>query len=134
YPIRVQLKDAERRSLEEILDLTLPTSSGDPVALRNIVSVKSGSGPLEINRKDQQRILSVQANVSDRDLGSVAADILQILDTLPRPDGVEIRLAGNYEEQQKSFDELLLSLVLALIFVYMVLACQYESLVNPLIV
>ncbi|MGA0368591.1 MAG: efflux RND transporter permease subunit [Kiritimatiellia bacterium] len=134
YPIRVQLRDAERRSLEEILDLTLPTASGEPVALRNIVTVNSGSGPLEINRKDQQRILTVQANVTNRDLGSVAADILEVLDTLPRPDDVELRLAGNYEEQQKSFRELLLSLVLALLFVYMVLACQYESLINPLIV
>ncbi|MDF3129010.1 efflux RND transporter permease subunit [Kiritimatiellaeota bacterium B1221] len=134
YPIRVQLKDAERRSLEEILDLTLTTPDGTNVILRNIVSVNSSSGPLEITRKDQQRVLTVQANVAGRDNGSVARDILKILESLPRPEGVEMRLAGNYEEQEESFREMILSLFLALIFVYMVLACQYESLVNPLIV
>jgi hydrophobic/amphiphilic exporter-1 (mainly G- bacteria), HAE1 family len=134
YPIRVQLKNAERRTLDEILDLTLRSVSGDPVALRNIVNVRSGSGPLEIARKDQQRLLTVSANSESRPLSEVATDILAMLDTLPRPEGVELRLAGNYEEQQESFRELLLSLVLALVFVYMVLACQYESLINPLIV
>jgi HAE1 family hydrophobic/amphiphilic exporter-1 len=134
YPIRVQLQNAERRSIDEILDLTLASATGEAVALRNIVSVRSGTGPLSIERKDQQRLLSIQANVAGRDMGSVADDILTMLDTIPRPQDVEIRLAGNYEEQQESSRELMISLVLALIFVYMVLACQYESLLNPLIV
>jgi HAE1 family hydrophobic/amphiphilic exporter-1 len=134
YPIRVQLANAERRSLEEILSLSLTTASGEPVALRNLVEVSTGSGPLEIARKDQQRLYTVQAEIEGRDLGSVAADIQAKLDTIARPDGVELRLAGNYEEQQKSSRELLISLLLALALVYMVLACQYESLLNPLIV
>jgi HAE1 family hydrophobic/amphiphilic exporter-1 len=134
YPIRVQLANAERRTMDEILNLSLTSASGEPVALRNLVEVSTGSGPLEIARKDQQRLYTVQAEIEGRDLGSVAADIQDRLDTIARPEGVELLLAGNYEEQQKSTRELMLSLVLALALVYMVLACQYESLINPLIV
>jgi HAE1 family hydrophobic/amphiphilic exporter-1 len=134
YRIFVQLQDAEKRSLDEILDLTLATGDGEQVALRNLVATEQSRGPILIERKDQQRLVSVQANVAGRDLGSVAADIQARLDLIPRPVGYELSIAGTFEEQQKAFRELLVSLVLALLLVYMVLACQYESLRDPLVV
>jgi HAE1 family hydrophobic/amphiphilic exporter-1 len=134
YRILVQLKDAEKRSLDEVLNLTLTTASGEQVALRNIVMTKQSRGPVVIDRKDQQRLATVTANVSGRDLGSVARDVQTILNGIPRPVGYGLIVAGNYEEQQKSFNELMISLILALILVYMVLACQYESLRDPLVV
>lgn len=134
YRIFVQLRDVENRTLDEILDLTLTTASGRQVAIRNLVSVHSGRGPLLIDRKDQQRIITVSANVSGRDLGSVATDVADRLSEIPRPAGYDLVVAGDFEEQQKAFRELIISLVLALILVYMVMACQYESLINPLVV
>ncbi len=134
YRILVQLADAERRSLDEILDLTVRTPSGDLVALRNVVDTASGRGPVNIERKDQQRLVTVTANVSRRDLGSVAADVQARLDQIPRPVGYDLLIAGNYEEQQTAFRELAISLGLALLLVYMVLASQYESLRDPLVV
>lgn len=134
YRIFVQLKDAEKRSMEEILDLTLATASGEQVALRNLVATEASRGPILIDRKDQQRLVTVQANVADRDLGSVASDIQAELDLIPRPVGYDLRIAGNFEEQQKAFQELIVSLLMALLLVYMVLACQYESLRDPLVV
>ncbi len=134
YRILVQLEDAERRSLDEILDLTLRTPDGELVVLRNLVDTESGRGPVTIQRKDQQRLVTVTANVAGRDLGSVAADVQARLDRIPRPIGYDLRIAGNFEEQQKAFNELLLSLLLALALVYMVLASQYESFGDPLVV
>jgi HAE1 family hydrophobic/amphiphilic exporter-1 len=134
YRILVQLKDAEKRSLGEILNLTLTTASGEKVALRNVVMTESSRGPVLIDRKDQQRRVTIRANVAGRDLGSVAADVQALLDQIPRPVGYDLAVAGNFEEQQKAFRELVISLVLALVLVYMVLACQYESLRDPLIV
>ena len=134
YRILVKLKDAEKRSLDEILNLTLTTGTGEQVALRSVVTTESGRGPILIDRKDQQRLVNVTANVTGRDLGSVAADVQERLARIPRPVGFDLRVAGNYEEQQKSFHELVISLVLALVLVYMVLACQYESLRDPLVV
>ncbi|MBW2488929.1 MAG: efflux RND transporter permease subunit [Deltaproteobacteria bacterium] len=134
YRILVQLKDAEKRSLDEILNLTLTTEAGEKVALRNVVTAEPSRGPILIDRKDQQRLATVRANVAGRDLGSVAADVQALLDQIPRPVGYDLTVAGNYEEQQKAFRELVISLVLALVLVYMVLACQYESLRDPLVV
>ncbi|HEY5766026.1 MAG TPA: efflux RND transporter permease subunit, partial [Candidatus Deferrimicrobiaceae bacterium] len=134
YRILVKLKDAEKRSLDEILNLTLTTGTGEQVALRSVVTTESGRGPILIDRKDQQRLVNVTANVTGRDLGSVAADVQERLARIPRPVGFDLRVAGNYEEQQKSFHELVIALVLALVLVYMVLACQYESLRDPLVV
>ena len=134
YRILVQLEDAEQRSLGEILDLVLHTPDGELVALRNLVSTTRGSGPVTIERKDQQRIVTVSANVSGRDLGSVALDIQTRLDLIPRAPGYDTLVSGSFEEQEKAFNELLLSLFLALALVYMVLASQYESFLDPLVV
>jgi HAE1 family hydrophobic/amphiphilic exporter-1 len=134
YRILVQLADAEKRSIDEVLDLTLSTPEGDAVALRNLVAAEPGRGPLVIERRNQQRLVTVHANVTGRDLGSVARDVQARLDEIPRPTGHELVVAGSIEEQQAAFRELLVSFALALALVYMVLACQYESLRDPLVV
>jgi hydrophobic/amphiphilic exporter-1 (mainly G- bacteria), HAE1 family len=134
YRILVRLRDAERMELGDILDLSLTTPTGRQVALRNLIETVPGDGPLLIERKDQQRLIRIAVNIANRDTASVARNILNEMDALARPEGFSFRLAGNYEEQQRAQGELLLSLLLALLFVFMVLACQYESLIDPLIV
>lgn len=134
YRMLLQLKDAEKRSIDEILDLLLTTASGEKIALRNLVSTQSSRGPVLIDRKDQQRRVTLQVNIEARDLGSVAQDVQALLNQIPRPVGYDLVVTGNVEQQQKAFRELIISLVLALVLVYMVLACQYESFLNPLVV
>ncbi len=134
YRILVQLADAETLSIDEVLDLTLESGSGAQVALRSVVDIVDGRGPLLIDRKDQQRLATVQANIAGRDLGSVAADVRDALDAIPRPTGYGFTIAGAFEQQQEAFAELIVSLLMALLLVYMVLACQYESLRDPVVV
>ncbi|MBW2305700.1 MAG: efflux RND transporter permease subunit [Deltaproteobacteria bacterium] len=134
YTILVKVKDAERMELRDILDLTLTNMSGEPVVLRNVVHVRPRSGPVLIERKDQERIVTVSANISGRDMGSIVADISEGLRSVPVPRDFGIMFGGDYEEQQKAFRELLLSFVLALMLVYMVMASQYESLCYPFVV
>jgi HAE1 family hydrophobic/amphiphilic exporter-1 len=134
YRILVQLADAEKRSIDEILDLALRTPAGEQVALRNLVTTEGGRGQVIVERKDQQRIVTVSANIADRDLGSVVGDVRARLAEIPRPVGYDLNIAGNYEEQEQAFRELTLVLLLALVLVYMVLASQYESLRDPLVV
>lgn len=134
YRILVQLEDAEQRSIDEILDLTLTADDGEVITLRNAVRFVPGTGPIVIERKDQQRIVSVEVNVAGRDQGSVATELKERLAAIPRPVGHELVVAGSFEEQERSFRELTISLLLALALVYMVLACQYESLRDPLVV
>ncbi len=134
FAIRVKLKDAEQRSLREILDLTVTNTDGQPVVLRNIVADRPRSGPVRIERKDQERLVTVRANIQGRDMGSIIADIRKGLLSLPAPRGFSIDFGGEYEEQRKTFRELGLGLVLALVLVYAVMASLYESLRDPFVV
>ena len=134
FAILVKLRDAEKSDLRDILDLTLTNTDGEPVVLRNVVDVAPRSGPVLIERKDQERIITVTGEISGRDMGSVIADVQDGLRSVPVPSGFTIGFGGDYEEQQKSFRELLFSCVLALVLVYMVMACQYESLRDPFVV
>jgi len=132
--IRVKVKDAEKMTLEDLLDLTLTNSDGQPVMLRNVVSVRPRTGPVQVQRKDQERIITVSANISGRDMGSVISDIREKLRFLPVPGDFSVVFSGDYEEQQKAFKELFVGLILALMLVYMVMASLYESLRDPFVV
>jgi HAE1 family hydrophobic/amphiphilic exporter-1 len=134
YRILVQLADVENVALSEILDMTVQNAAGEAIALRNVVATTPSRGPIVIERDDQQRLVKVTANVAGRDMGSVALEIEDRLDSIPHPVGYDFVIAGNFEEQRKAFDELVVSLVLSLVLVYMVLAAQYESLIDPLVV
>ncbi|MDZ7661148.1 efflux RND transporter permease subunit [Thiohalophilus sp.] len=134
YRILVQIEDVEQRDIEEVLNLALSTPRGEQVTLRNLVTVDFSQGPVIIERKDQERLITVTGNIAGRDLGSVAAAIQTRLDQIPRPRGYELLIVGKFEEQQEAFQQLLISLLLAVLLVYMVLASQYESFRDPLIV
>jgi HAE1 family hydrophobic/amphiphilic exporter-1 len=134
YAILVKLKDAERHTIRDILDLTLLNRNGESVVLSNVVSSEPQTGPVKIERKDQERLVTVSANISGRDLGSVLADVQERLRSVPRPQGFAIVFSGDYEDQVEAERELLLSFVLALVLVYMVMACQFESLRDPFVV
>jgi HAE1 family hydrophobic/amphiphilic exporter-1 len=134
YRILVKVKNAEKLTIGDILDLTLTNSDSRPVSLRNVVSVRPRSGPQRIERRDRERVLTISAEIEGRDLASILADIRAGLRRLPIPRDFEVTFTGDYEEQQKAFHELLLSIILALMLVYMVMAMLYESLRDPLIV
>ncbi|HOD81510.1 MAG: Cobalt-zinc-cadmium resistance protein CzcA [Planctomycetes bacterium ADurb.Bin126] len=134
YTILVKVKDPEKLSLEELLDLTITNSDHEPIVLRNVVNLHPRRGPVLIERKDQERMVVVSANLAGRDMGSVMKDIGDRIQTIPLPRDFALVFGGDWEEQQKAFRELLLSFVLALVLVYMVMACQFESLRDPFVV
>ena len=134
YQILVKLKDAEKKDLKDILDLPITNAEGEPVVLRNVVQIIPKRGPVLIERKDQERVVYVAANISGRDMGSILDDIREGLRNVPVPRDFSILFGGDYEEQQKAFRELMMSFVLALVLVYMVMASLYESLRYPFVV
>ncbi len=134
YGILVRLSENDRRSMSDILDLTVLNDRNEPVVLRNVVQSIPREGPVRIERKDQERMITVSANFTGRDMGSIISDIRTRLRSIPVPKDFSILFGGDYEEQQKSFRELLFGFVLALLLVYMVMAGQYESFRDPIIV
>jgi HAE1 family hydrophobic/amphiphilic exporter-1 len=134
YNILVRLSEKDRKSLDSILDLTVVNSRGEPVILRNVVDAVQEEGPVRIERKDQERIITIEANYTGRDMGSVIRDIRRELRTVPVPKDFVILFGGDYEEQQKAFRELLFGFILAIVLVYLVMAGQFESWRDPFVV
>lgn len=134
HRILLRSSQAEWLPLRDLLDLTLVNRAGEAVMLRNLVQVESAAGPVIIERKNRERTTTVSANISGRDMGSIVADVRAGVRNVAVPEGFSIVFGGDYEEQQKAFRELMLSLALALLLVYMVMACQFESLRHPLVV
>jgi len=134
YRILVRLSEKDRKELSDLLDLTVINNQGRPVVLRNVLRSESQEGPTEIERKDQERIISIRANFTGRDMGSVISDIRAGLRSIPIPKDFSIQFGADYEEQQRSFRELMIGFVLAIALIYMVLSGQYESFKDPFIV
>jgi len=134
YNILVRLSEDYRQNLDDLKKLTVITNSGQTIPIENFVTVTMTNSPVQIDRKFQQRLVDVTANVFGRDLGSVAEDIKAKLTGIEKPPGFEITLSGNVEQQGKTFTSLFLAFGLAIILVYMVMASQFQSLVDPFII
>ena len=134
YPIVVKVKDADKMGLENVLNLTMTNSAGLPIVLKNVVQSQTATGPSNIERKNQERIITLSINISGRDMGHIVEELRQRLATIPLPRDFSVNFGGDVEEQQRSYRELLTSLILSLVLVYMVMACQYESLRDPFVV
>lgn len=134
FNIIVRLKESDRMDLSQVGKVPLVTVGGTPVPAESILRMRRQEGPTSIERVDQERVVTVSGTLGNRDLGSVMRDLRAKLIEIPRPEGYEFIYGGEYEEQEKAFAELTFSAILALILVYMVMAAQFESLRDPLII
>jgi HAE1 family hydrophobic/amphiphilic exporter-1 len=134
YNILVRLREEDRLNLSQVGDVPLLTPAGRVVSTGSVVQMRRQEGPVSIDRHDQERIIAVSGTLGNRDLGSVVTDLDVALQSMPRPAGYELRFGGEYEEQQIAFRQLTFATILAIILVYMVMAAQFESWREPLIV
>jgi HAE1 family hydrophobic/amphiphilic exporter-1 len=129
-PIVVRLPEASRRSAETLELLTV-----DGIPLRELVHVRTTSGPAEIRRMDQGRVVTVLADVAGgAGVTRSVADVRAALAAMPPPRGLRAEIGGENEEMRKGFRDLALAFSLALILCYMLLAAEFESLLHPFII
>jgi CzcA family heavy metal efflux pump len=134
YNILVRLSELDRQKIDDIGQLTVTNTQGRLIKLSDLVQVKLGAAPIQIDRKYQERIVEVTGNVTGRDLGSVSKEISDKLAGINVPSGFQVQMSGNIEQQNKTFSDLGLALILAVILVYMVMASQFQSLIDPFII
>lgn len=134
FDVRVRLKKEDRLSLDNVRTFFLKTGANSTVPLGNIARIQEGVGPIAIQRRDQERIITVSASTSGRDFGSIAGEVSERLASITVPEGFIIRLAGEQEEQSEAYRGLLFTLLLAVALVYMVMAAQFESLLHPFLI
>jgi HAE1 family hydrophobic/amphiphilic exporter-1 len=115
-------------------EIPIFTPDGRIIRLKNLARIVSGGGPVEIQRKNQQKIVKVGADTFGRSLGDVTADVRAEIKKMGIPKGIFVSFGGDVEEQQKAFRDLTLLLILGIILVYMVLAALYGNLRDPLII
>lgn len=137
YNVRVRLAPDARDNPAEIGNMTLPTGqfnadgSAKTVTLRQIADIKAGIGANQINRKDLNREVYISTNVFGRSSGEVSADIKKALDGMNFPPGYRYKFGGSTKNMAESAGYAASALILAIIFIYMVLASQFNSLLQP---
>ncbi|MEW6101210.1 MAG: efflux RND transporter permease subunit [Candidatus Omnitrophota bacterium] len=135
YDIYVRLEDKSRQKIEDIQNLPIITAvTGKQVRLSNIAKIEETFGPLEIERKNRERVVRVECNTFGRPSGKVVDDVRRAIQKISLPQDVMINIGGEAEEQKKAFRDLFLLLILGISLVYMVMAAQFESLFDPFIV
>ena len=134
YDIFVRLREADRVRTADLPATPVRTPTGRVLRVENLSEISVEYGPLEIERKDQGRIVNVIGGVDKRSLGEVVADIEAGIARMDIPPGIEVKMAGQTEEQRESFFWLSIALGVGIVLVYMVMAAQFESLVHPFVV
>lgn len=132
--ILVRTAQADELDVSQVRNLVVSQVEGVPIPLSSVASVDLGRGPSEITHLDQHRAAIVSANLDRRDLGSVTADIRQLIRENPAPPALAVAMGGQNEEASTSFQSLMLALGLATFLVYMVMASQFESFLHPLVI
>ncbi|MDR8390797.1 efflux RND transporter permease subunit [Aliifodinibius sp. S!AR15-10] len=134
FEVRVQLKETDKASVTDLRNLQVETPDGGWVPLSNLATVERYSGPTNILRVNQERVTEVTADLSTIDMNTATNRTQEQLSTIDWPDGYRYQIAGSAEDQQDSFNYLMIAFMIAGILTYMVMASQFESLMEPFII
>ena len=134
YDINVRLDPSARDAAADLERLPLLVSGAEPriIRLEQVARVQASTGPNQINRRDLAREVALSANVYGRSVGEVSADITAALKRIDFPPGYSWRFGGSTKNMQESFGYALSSLFLAVLFIYMILASQFKSFLQPM--
>ncbi len=133
YPIVVRLRQSDREEVSEVGDVLLSGSGGQVIQAKNVMVVDRGTGPVSIERKNQERVQRVNAE-TETTLSEAVEAVRARIGEIDVPKDFAVGFGTEVEEQAKSFRELQLVLILAIVLVYTVMASQYESLRDPFII
>lgn len=132
--VRMITPDDGNKSVDTLENLTIVSPTGARVPVSAVAKIESHKVPTTINRTDQTRQVTITADVTGRDVGSVNKDIQAEISKLALPDGYEINFGGQAEDMAESFASLGLALLLSVLLVFMVMSAQFESLFQPFII
>jgi HAE1 family hydrophobic/amphiphilic exporter-1 len=137
YDVNVRLAPEQRERTRDLAQLPLVVGTAADgtarvVRLAQVAEVVEGTGPNQINRRNQNREVAISANVYGRSAGEVSTAIRQVLETMSFPPGYRYEFGGSTKNMEESFGYALSALALAVIFIYMILASQFQSFLQPL--
>jgi multidrug efflux pump subunit AcrB len=132
YTLRVRFPAANRASLEAMRDTLLVSSTGHTATLGALSSVVENPGQTEVRRENLQRDVAVTARLEGRSLGSGMADVQKVVAGLHIPSNIRVVYGGTYAEQQRSFHDLVIVLILAVLLLFIVLLFEFGTFAAPI--
>jgi len=132
YTIRIRFPEANRSTLERMANTLLVSATGKTATLGSLANVMSDPGETEIRRENLQRLIQVTGRLEGVDLGTGVARVQKAMNDLHLPSSIRVEYGGQYEEQRKSFHDLLMVLLLALLMLFAVLLFEFRSFSAPL--
>jgi len=133
YPIIVRLREDERQQVGDVGDVLVTTSTGQMMQAKNLMTIAPEDGPIQIQRKNNQRITTVSGD-PETTLSDAVKAVNDRLPELSVPKDFSVGFGAEVEQQAQAFNQLRMVLILALLLVYAVMASQYESLRDPFII
>ena len=134
FDVFTRFTEKDKDRLKNLANVPLFAHDGRMVRLKDVARIIEGEGPIEIERKDREKIVKVEADTYQRSLGEVTSDLRNALADLGTPPGITTRFGGDVEEQGKAFKDLSILLAMGIVLVYMVMASLFGNLRDPLIV
>jgi multidrug efflux pump subunit AcrB len=131
YTLRVRFPAANRASLEAMRDTLLISSSGHTATLGALAAVVETPGQTEIRRENLQRMVAVTARLEGTNLGSGIAAVQKAVTALQVPSSIRVEYGGTYQEQQRSFHDLVMVLILAVLLLFIVLLFEFGTFAAP---
>ena len=129
--VRVRLREQDRASVMRLKQIVVTSKTGALVRLDEIIDVSEAPTPASISRSDRQRAVTVSANLQGRSLGEVTADLRAGLTKIEMGTGYAFKFEGEAKNMAETLTNMLAALGLAIIFIYLILASQFESFVHP---
>lgn len=134
YNVRIQYDKKFRNQKEMLENMQIALPHGDFVSLKQIAKISEEESTPTIFRENQSRYVSVGVALSGKDLSSAIEEVNKIISETPIPSEYQVIIGGTAEDQQEAFFYLMLAFIAAILLVYMIMAAQFESLVDPLII
>ncbi|MBQ1947088.1 MAG: efflux RND transporter permease subunit [Clostridia bacterium] len=134
YDIRIVYPDNYVKDFDAIVSIPVKTATGQWITLGDIATVAKSEGSATLTRVDQRRVVTVTAKLYGTDIGTAAAEFEEKLKLLPNPGNVAVEESGTYEIMMDAMKSLFTAILLGILLMYMVMAAQFESLLQPLLV
>ncbi len=130
-PIKVRLRQGDRSTVDDVLRMTVQTPQG-PMALADLATIERGEGPSVIEREDRERQIVVWASTKGRSLGEVVPEMTAAFAKIKMPPGATYHFDGQIRQMNETNGSMGAAMILGIIFIYLILASQFESFIHPL--
>ena len=131
YDVRVQIRPEDRDDLAKLELVRVRSATGALVPLRNLVNPRIGSGPVQIDRENRSRVITIYGNLHGKAAGTADDEIVRFASEIELAHGYEFEAAGPSKRLRETVDAVIFAFFMALLAIYMILAAQFNSFIHP---